>query len=300
MTGINGILPVDKPQGFTSFDVVKKLRGMLKVKKIGHAGTLDPMATGVLPIFLGTATKACDILPVSDKRYVASFALGKESDTEDVWGDVKDVYLPPISREIAEKSLLTFQGSSLQIPPMYAAIRVNGKHLYELARKGIEVPREPRPIRIDTLRLLDFDEEKAKGRFEVSCSKGTYIRSLCRDFGKKLNTGAIMTGLRRTEAAGISCNTALTLEQIQTFLEQGTLDEHIIPIETVFQSYPSLRLSPVQSRMFFNGAPLDLKRINHPKGHTFYRVYDSEGTFFGLGEAKNDSLCVYKFFIERS
>ena len=261
---------------------------------------MDPMATGVLPVFLGTATKACDILPLSDKRYAASFALGKESDTEDLWGSVKEVYLPPISREMVEAALLSFTGPILQIPPMYAAIRVNGKHLYELARKGIEVAREPRPVEIYSLSLTAYNEQTGEGAFEVSCSKGTYVRSLCRDLGKKLNTGGIMTGLQRTEAAGIPLKAALSLEQIQAFWDQGTLNGHIIPIETVFQAYPPLRLSPVQSRMFLNGAPLDLKRIAHPKGHSFYRVYNSDGIFFGLGETKNDSLCVYKFFIERS
>ncbi len=210
---MNGIIVVNKPQDFTSFDVCAKMRGILGTKKIGHAGTLDPMATGVLPIFVGTATKACDILPDNDKVYLAGFRLGATSDTQDVWGDVTEKSETPISRSEVEGILPNFRGDIMQIPPMYSAVQVNGQRLYDLARQGIVVKREPRPIKIHRLELKEYLENQ--GFLEISCSKGTYIRTLINDIGEGLAVGGIMTSLVRTKAAGFTLSDAITLEELQ-------------------------------------------------------------------------------------
>ena len=187
MSGLNGILCINKPEGFTSFDVIAKLRGILKTKKLGHAGTLDPMATGVLPVFAGFATKACDILPDSDKSYIAGFRLGVTTDTQDRTGTI--LHQRPanhLTAEMIEQALPAFRGEILQLPPMYSAVSVNGQRLYELARKGIEVERTPRPITIYRLELLRYDPASQEGEMEISCSKGTYIRTILHDLGETL------------------------------------------------------------------------------------------------------------------
>ena len=189
---MNGILCINKPQGFTSFDVAAKLRGMLKTKKIGHAGTLDPMATGVLPVFVGNATKACDIMPDSSKAYRASFRLGEQSDTQDSTGTILKTAEVNCTAADIEALLPKFRGEIMQIPPMYSAVSVNGKRLYELARQGIEVERESRNVTIYSLELLNFDEETQSGTLKVACSKGTYIRTLCEDIGNYLGTGGTL------------------------------------------------------------------------------------------------------------
>ena len=198
---MTGIIIVDKPQEFTSFDVVAVMRGLLHTKKVGHGGTLDPMATGVLPIFAGGATKAVDIVPDSDKSYRAGFALGYKSDTLDIWGNVTGSGMAAVTTAMLEKALEKFRGDIMQIPPMYSALKVGGQKHCDLEREGIEVERKPRPIRITRLERVEFDGQK--GVIEVDCSAGTYIRTLIDVIGAELGTGAVMTSLVRTRACGL-------------------------------------------------------------------------------------------------
>lgn len=300
-SNLNGILCIHKPQDFTSFDVVKKLRGMTKIKKIGHAGTLDPMATGVLPVFLGAATKACDILPDQDKRYTAAFQLGLISNTQDIWGEILDRRESRVTKKDVLSQLSNFCGEIQQIPPMFSAVQINGQRLYDLARKGIEVEREPRTVRIYRLNLLSYDEENRSGTLDISCSKGTYIRTLIHDLGEALGAGGVMTSLTRTEAAGFSLQDCLTFQEVEELLRTDSLAQRVLPVDQVFKTYPAIRLNPVQSRKFLNGVRLDLKRVIHPKDVVTCRIYDSEGSFLGLADCCHDTmeLVLRKFFIER-
>ena len=300
-SNLNGILCIHKPQDFTSFDVVKKLRGMTKIKKIGHAGTLDPMATGVLPVFLGAATKACDILPNQDKRYTAAFQLGLISNTQDIWGEILDRRESRVTKKDVLSQLSNFCGEIQQIPPMFSAVQINGQRLYDLARKGIEVEREPRTVRIYRLNLLSYDEENRSGTLDISCSKGTYIRTLIHDLGEALGAGGVMTSLTRTEAAGFSLQDCLTFQEVEELLRTDSLAQRVLPVDQVFKTYPAIRLNPVQSRKFLNGVRLDLKRVIHPKDVVTCRIYDSEGSFLGLADCCHDTmeLVLRKFFIER-
>lgn len=300
-SNLNGILCIHKPQDFTSFDVVKKLRGMTKIKKIGHAGTLDPMATGVLPVFLGAATKACDILPDQDKRYTAAFQLGLISNTQDIWGEILDRRESRVTKKDVLSQLSNFCGEIQQIPPMFSAVQINGQRLYDLARKGIEVEREPRRVRIYRLNLLSYDEENRSGTLDISCSKGTYIRTLIHDLGEALGAGGVMTSLTRTEAAGFSLQDCLTFQEVEELLRTDSLAQRVLPVDQVFKTYPAIRLNPVQSRKFLNGVRLDLKRVIHPKDVVTCRIYDSEGSFLGLADCCHDTmeLVLRKFFIER-
>lgn len=300
-SNLNGILCIHKPQDFTSFDVVKKLRGMTKIKKIGHAGTLDPMATGVLPVFLGAATKACDILPDQNKRYTAAFQLGLTSNTQDIWGEI----LSRRESRATERDILDllprFRGDIEQIPPMFSAIQINGQRLYDLARKGVEVERKPRSVHIYRFELLSFDGESQSGVLDIGCSKGTYIRTLIHDLGEALGIGGVMTSLTRTEAAGFSLQDCLTFQEVEELLRIDSLTKRVLPVEQVFQSYPAIRLNPVQSGKFLNGVRLDLNRVHYPQGAVTCRVYDAQNNFLGLADCNTGTmeLVLKKFFIER-
>ncbi len=296
---LSGVLCIDKPQEFTSFDVVAKLRGITRTRKIGHAGTLDPMATGLLPVFFGSATKACDILPIQDKRYAARFTLGLTSDTEDIWGTLEKKEVPFPDRAAVEAVLPQFRGEILQVPPMYSALSVNGQRLYDLARQGIVVERQPRPITIYRLELLDYDPAAGTGSLDVACSKGTYIRTLCADIGAALGTGCVMSGLRRTEAAGFTLQDAITLEEAAERMAAGTLEEKMLSPEGLFTPYPVLTLNEIQTRMFRNGVRLDLNRIYGAKSldpATPWRIHSFEDTFLGLAQAGEGELRLLKFF----
>ena len=212
---MNGIIVIDKPPRFTSFDVVAVMRGLFGTKKVGHTGTLDPMATGVLPILIGSATKAQDLTPDSGKEYVAGFRLGVVTDTEDSTGTVKETFPVTADEKALESALSHFRGEILQVPPMYSAIQKNGVRLYDLARKGIEVEREARPVTIHELELLEYRQETGEGSIRVRCSKGTYVRTLCHDVGQALGCGGTMAALRRTRVAGFGLDRAVTLEQVQ-------------------------------------------------------------------------------------
>ena len=294
----NGIIPVNKPMGFTSFDVVAKCRGILKTKKIGHAGTLDPMATGVLPIFVGTATKACDILPDNDKAYVADFKLGIKTDTEDITGKVvKEADVSFVKREDIENIVPKFMGETEQVPPMYSAVSVGGKRLYELARKGIEVEREPRKITIYKLSLQSFDEEEKTGRLYIKCSKGTYIRTLISDIAESIGAIGTMTALQRVEASGFVAEECITLDELS---EMGNPYEKMVSIEKVFSYLPRIEIRGAQERMYRNGIRLSLKKLQFKKGESEYAVF-GENEFLGLATAdyENDELIIKKNFYER-
>lgn len=279
---MNGILCVNKPQDFTSFDVVAKLRGILQMKRLGHGGTLDPMATGVLPVFVGTATKACDIMPDNSKSYIAGFRFGAVSDTQDIWGEVTEKSDNAVSRDDIEDILPCFIGNIMQLPPMYSAVQVNGQRLYDLARKGIEVERTPREVQINKLEILSYDENTREGTLSIECGKGTYVRTIISDMGDKLGTGGIMTSLVRTSSGGFTLEECYTFEQIQQAKDEGRLEELILPIDRVFTMLPKLRLNEAQTKMYRNGVKLDLSRMhNIREDKDCYSVYGSDGKFIG-------------------
>lgn len=287
---MNGVLCVNKPQDFTSFDVIAKLRGILKMKRLGHGGTLDPMATGVLPVFVGTATKACDIMPDNTKSYRAGFRFGETSDTQDVTGTILTRSDKPVSREEAESVLPQFLGKIKQLPPMYSAVQVNGKRLYDLARQGIEVEREPREIEVNSLVICEYDEISREGVIEIGCGKGTYIRTIINDIGERLGCGGIMTSLVRTSSGGFTLADCCSFEEIQTAADNGTVGELILPIERVFSSLPKLRLGDVQTRMYRNGVKLDLARVYNIKSSAdLYSVYGNDGQFIGTARADREN-----------
>ncbi len=298
---MNGIICIDKPQGFTSFDVVAKLRGIARMKKIGHAGTLDPMATGVLPVFFGNATRACDILPGDQKRYTAQFQLGVETDTQDITGSILRRMETNVTKDSLEQVLASFLGDIKQIPPMYSAVKVAGRRLYDLAREGHVVERKPRPVRIDELRLLSFDEVEQSGVLDVLCSRGTYIRTLVHDMGQALGACAVLMALRRTQSSCFTLSDCLTLAQVQQLGDEGRLEQALLPVEQVFNSYPTIRLSRAQSDMYMNGVRLDLRRVQHENKSSPHRVFDMQGRFLGLGRVDFDAmeLAVSKMFIGR-
>ena len=297
---MNGILCMNKPQDFTSFDVIGKLRGILHMKRLGHTGTLDPMATGVLPILVGTATKACDILPNQDKTYQATVVFGKATDTLDIWGKPLQDYPEQHVTEAALRAILPeFLGDITQLPPMYSAVSVNGKRLYELARKGETVERPTRTVHIDAITLDAFDETQQTATLTVSCGKGTYIRTLLSDIGQRLGGDAVMTALTRTAACGYPLQECLTFEQVAAAMADGTLEEHLLPTDSLFSSYPKLRLNAAQERMFCNGVKLDLNRLRNLQPHQdIYTVYGAAGTFLGtaLADRTQQELRIGKRF----
>lgn len=297
---MNGILCMNKPQDFTSFDVIGKLRGILHMKRLGHTGTLDPMATGVLPILVGTATKACDILPNQDKTYQATVVFGKATDTLDIWGKPLQDYPEQHVTEAALRAVLPeFLGDITQLPPMYSAVSVNGKRLYELARKGETVERPTRTVHIDAITLDAFDETQQTATLTVSCGKGTYIRTLLSDMGQRLGGDAVMTALTRTAACGYPLQDCLTFEQVAAAMADGTLEEHLLPTDSLFSSYPKLQLNAAQERMFCNGVKLDLNRLrNLQPDQDIYTVYGATGTFLGtaLADRTQQELRIGKRF----
>ena len=305
---MNGVLVVNKPKEFTSFDVVALVRKLSGQRKIGHTGTLDPNATGVLPLLLGNATKAQDIIINHDKEYEAEFRLGFTSDTLDVWGNVRECSDKKISREDIEKIIPDFTGKIQQIPPMFSAVQKDGKRLYDLARQGIEVEREKRAVTIERLELLGFDEKTQTGRLSVSCSKGTYIRTLIDDIGEKLGTYAVMTKLRRTLACGYGIDEAIPLDELRALKEsQGikAVQKLIKPTETVFAPYRAVYVSAAQAKRFKNGGGLDagrtvLAKMNKQNGEIF-RVYERDGGFLGLGKVNLEKaeLGFLKLFCNR-
>ena len=291
---MNGVIVVRKPQEFTSFDVVAVLRGCFRTKKVGHGGTLDPMATGVLPVFIGGATKAVSLLPDSDKSYTAGFRLGVTSDTLDVWGKLSEEKQVCVPRGELEAVLERFRGDIMQVPPMYSALKINGRKLCDLARSGIEVERQPRPVTISRLELLEFDGRC--GVLEMDCSSGTYVRTLCDDIGAALGCGAVMTSLERTRSCGFTIADSYPLSELKE-MPYEQLISLLKPVESVFSVYPEVMLDEVQERLYKNGARLDAARLHsRPQTDGLCRVYGAEG-FIGVAEiTKTDELASVKRF----
>ncbi|MGN0412938.1 MAG: tRNA pseudouridine(55) synthase TruB [Lachnospiraceae bacterium] len=292
---INGILIVQKEQGFTSHDVVAKLRGICKQKKIGHTGTLDPNATGVLPVCLGQATKLCDLLTDHDKEYIAELLLGKTTDTQDIWGtvltDTGDLWKSLTEKQV-EDAILSFVGDQMQLPPMYSALKVNGKKLYELARAGIQVERERRPVTFYEIEILEMALPRVKIR--VSCSRGTYIRTLCADIGEKLSCGAVMTALERTRVGMFEKSRSYTLSELEKLRDEGKLEEPVYPVEDCFSEFPTYYVKKEADRFLKNGNELKKTMFEIPpeeKGRI--RVYDAQKRFCGVYE-KADGRDTYK------
>jgi len=307
---IDGILNVYKEKGFTSHDVVAKLRGILHQKKIGHTGTLDPEAEGVLPVCLGKATRLCGMLTDKTKIYRAGLLLGKETDTQDIWGKVVCEKKAAITEKEARRAVMEFEGTYAQIPPMYSALKVNGRKLYELARAGKVVEREPRIV---TIFHMDIESvELPRIILKVCCSKGTYIRTLCHDIGKRLGCGGCMDFLVRLESGQFRAEDSLTLAQIEAWKEQGSLEQHIVSIEEVLRQYPAAAVLPESDKLVQNGNPLlPEKVIRLPDGMPgegfgpgmksgmLFRIYDSQGQFVGLyqWEQEKERLKPFKLFL---
>lgn len=292
---MDGILCIDKPQEITSFVCCAKVRRLLQIKKVGHAGTLDPMATGVLPILLGKATRALDFIPTHDKRYTATMRFGFTSDTLDIWGKVAPTGKPLPSLAAIEAVLPQFRGNIQQIPPMTSALKKDGQRLYTLARQGIEIAREPRPITVYALEILQYLPMAGELTVDCSCGGGTYIRSICDDIGRALGCGAVMTALRRTAAAGFTLENCVPLTDMTV---ADDLEGHILPIADVFAKYPAVTVSAPQAVRFSNGGALSLIRIGAPVPPAVpVRVKAPDGTFLGLGQADDTDLQLLKLFI---
>lgn len=287
---MTGVICLDKPEGISSFFAVKKVSRLLDAKKAGHTGTLDPMATGVLVIMLGSCTRFIDFLPESEKSYTARVMLGKNTDTLDITGDILEEKDVNVTEDELKKTAEKFLGDILQVPPMYSALRKDGVRLYDLARQGVEVERAPRKVQIKELRIYDFDGSSFS--MDVTCSAGTYIRSLAFDIGESLGTGACLTSLRRTAANGFSIDKSLTLEEIEKHLENEDIEKYILPIENALKSYEAVTVSEAQGKRFRNGGELDLNRIQKDFCNSLYRIFAPDGSFLGLGEAdtENNSL----------
>lgn len=285
---IDGIINVYKEKGFTSHDVVAKLRGILHQKKIGHTGTLDPDAEGVLPVCLGSGTKVCDLLTEKSKTYEAVLLLGKTTDTQDISGQVLSETEVSVSEEEVREAVLSFLGAYDQIPPMYSALKVNGKKLYELARAGVEVERKPRRVEILSIEILRISLPRVS--FQVHCSKGTYVRTLCQDIGEKLGCGGCMESLVRTRVAGFSIEESLKLSEIERLAAEEQLGSKVLPVDGCFLEYPAYQAEPEANRFLYNGnsvyerqaAPMKDSRKSKPDEGELIRMYDSKGTFIGL------------------
>ena len=293
MDELRGVLVMNKPAGFTSFDVIGKLRGILRMKRLGHTGTLDPMATGVLPVLVGTAARACDILPDERKTYRADFQLGTVTDTQDSTGTVTETHPFDVTAAQIFALLPQFTGTVQQIPPMYSAVQVDGKRLYELARAGKEIERAARTVQIDRITLTAFDAASGRGTAEISCGKGTYVRTLLHDIGQALGCGACMTALTRTAACGFTLDEAYDFETVQQAADRGEAASLLIPTDRLFAALPALTLNETQTQKYRCGVKLTLRRISgiQPAAEV-YRVYAADGAFLGLAAADFAEGCL--------
>lgn len=286
---MNGILLVDKPSGWTSNDVVCKLRGVFHEKRIGHSGTLDPMATGLLVVFIGKATKAVEYSEAQHKIYRASMLLGKVTDTQDITGNVLSEFPVDVSAHDLENVISKFIGNISQVPPMYSALKINGERLYKMARQGREVERKARNITIDDISVESFDGKCCS--FTVKCSKGTYIRTLCNDIGHDLGCGACMSSLRRLSCGNHIIENAYNLNSIITIKDMSELENMLIPVDSVFSEYPALNLSGNNIEKIRNGSNLITS-----EAPGLYRIYDDNGSFVSLCESFSNHLTVVKNF----
>ena len=281
----SGVVIVDKPQGMTSHDVVGKLRRIFKTKKVGHTGTLDPMATGVLPVLIGNAVKASSFLVSDSKKYEARMLLGIETDTEDTSGKTLFEKEVICSDDEVKHAVLSFLGESEQTPPMYSALKVGGQKLCDLARQGIEIEREARKIFVDEI-SVDEKISSREWKISVSCSKGTYIRTLISDIGKKLSCGAAMSALKRTRSGNFCIENSFSIEALEKLAEENELEKALIPTESLFSSLDEVKLEKFYSRLARNGQPIYSSRakLSLPKISERVRLYDENGVFFALGE----------------
>lgn len=298
---MTGIICLNKPQGITSFLAVAKVRRLVGEKKAGHTGTLDPMATGVLPIMLGGATRFIELLPTSKKAYIAKFKLGITTDTLDITGEVKDTRQVLSTKQDVQAVLSRFKGDIMQTPPMYSAVLKDGVRLYEIARKGIEIEREQRPVTIHSLELTNAIEKNHEYEIAVECSAGTYIRTLISDIGEELGCGAVMTELCRTSANGFLLDECITLEQLELLSKNAEVETALKTVDGTLLEYPKVVVTTAQSKRFSNGGELAIDRIGSPKSIGFYRVYSPEKQFLGVGEIKENSsqLLVKRVFINK-
>lgn len=294
---MNGIIVVNKQKDWTSFDVVAKLRGILREKRIGHGGTLDPMAEGVLPVFVGKSAKACDILPDDRKGYIAGFKLGITTDTLDCTGKILSEKHSEVGLEVLKETTRSFLGETMQIPPMYSAVKVGGRKLYELARSGQTVERQPRKIFVDSIQITEFDETKQTGIVEIMCRKGTYVRSIIDDMGSLLGCGAMMTSLVRTFSSGFDINQAMTLNQIQIAVTENKLDTLVMPVDKAFDTYKKIKLGEFETKLYKNGVKLYPKQVKLDSDKSYdnemFRVYGFDNEFLGLGyldESESENL----------
>ena len=292
----SGIIVIDKSAGWTSMDVCAKLRGMFHVKRVGHAGTLDPMATGVLPVFIGRATRAVQYAAESDKEYIAGLKLGVVTNTQDTTGEVLEERSVDVTGERFRAALAQFTGDIFQIPPMWSAIKVNGKKLYELARKGKEVERKPRPVTIHALELLGWPDAGEDFSLRVACSKGTYVRTLCHDIGQALGCGGCMSSLRRVKAAGFTLADCVTLEAVQAAVDRGEGESLLLPVDEYFARNgwkAGVTVRPAAEKVLRSGG-----QVATPGMEPECRVYSESGEFLGLGSSEGARLRLIKSFFE--
>ena len=285
---MNGIVIVDKPEGWTSNDVVSKLKGVLHTRRVGHGGTLDPMATGVLPVFVGRATRAVEFFEHAEKTYETVLRPGITTDTEDITGTVLTQQDAFVTGEMVEEVLAKFRGDIMQVPPMYSALKVNGQKLYDLARKGKEVERQPRPVTIHELTLLGMEAEGI--RLRVRCSKGTYIRTLCKDIGAALGCGGCMAQLRRVQAGEYTADEAVPLAELIAAEDPAV---YLRPVDTMFVSYPKVVLTANQEKRCRCGNPFSVKLTEGT-----YRAYSPKGEFLMLAKVEGGVMSTVKSFFE--
>lgn len=289
---MNGVIIINKPQDWTSHDVVGRLRGIFRERRIGHGGTLDPMATGVLPVFVGRATRAVEFCENYEKEYVAGIKFGITTDTQDITGSILSSNDKKISREELESVLPEFKGELEQIPPMYSAVKIGGKKLYELARKGVEVERKPRKITIKEIEIAGESDGDFLIRFV--CSKGTYIRTLCNDIGERLGCGAVMSSLVRVRAGAFTLDGAVSIEKVSNAAENGGCEHLLMPVDGLFSAYDRADIDEKQEKRCRNGGDFEIN-VGHDG---LYRVYGADGSFLMLGKAENGIMKTVKNFFE--
>lgn len=293
---MDGIIVIDKPSGKTSHDMVYFVRRLTGIKKVGHTGTLDPAATGVLPVCIGRATKVCDMLTNADKAYRVSFVLGMTTDTLDAEGEVLTDQPVTATREEIAQAVQSFLGEIVQIPPMYSAVKVNGKKLYELARSGISVERKERRVTIKNIDILDIDMESFTVTMDVECSKGTYIRTLCDDIGMKLGCGAFVSKLQRRKSGIFDIKNSYTIEELIRIKEENRLSECIMPVDSLFLEYPEVVVDEKDEKKVRNGMRVP---CNHLCDGKMYRIYSEKGEFLALSKAQGGQLVLEKAFWNR-
>lgn len=289
---MNGIIIVDKPAGWTSHDVIAKLRGALKTKRIGHGGTLDPMATGVLPVFAGRATRAAEFCENAEKEYIAGLRLGLVTDTQDITGKTLSHNAVLSSADDLSAVIQRFLGAQKQTPPMYSAIKIEGKKLYELARRGVDVPRPARDIFVSSIELLGGSDNDYSLR--IACSKGTYVRTLCYDIGATLGCGGTMSSLRRTMAGAFTIDMAHTLDEILAAVDEGDIAKYVLPVDTIFSEYPAATLGGAETRKIKNGAQCRAGNLPDNK----YRFYGPDNEFLSFCEVVNGNIKLIKSFFD--